>query len=88
MSTALRTGREHVWSNNHDGRGLNWLGMQLMLLRDKLKKQNDWTVRIAQHIHLKTGQPRQADMDWQHTVMTATQTLKSYLKARGAALQA
>merc|ERR1719221_1840424 len=29
-------GRDEVWSDNGDGEGLNWLGMQLMLIRDQL----------------------------------------------------
>eukprot|EP00971_Amphidinium_carterae_P102336 2026061-Amphidinium_carterae.1 len=29
-------GRDKVWSNNNIGDGKNWLGMQLMLLRDKI----------------------------------------------------
>eukprot|EP00971_Amphidinium_carterae_P233561 4635160-Amphidinium_carterae.1 len=29
-------GRDGIWSNNQNGSGKNWLGMQLMLVRDKL----------------------------------------------------
>ena len=30
-------GRDEVWSDNRNGEGTNWLGLQLMLLRDELR---------------------------------------------------
>ena len=36
-------GRDNVWSDNADGEGTNWLGMQLMLLRDNLLGKQIWT---------------------------------------------
>jgi predicted NAD-dependent protein-ADP-ribosyltransferase YbiA (DUF1768 family) len=30
------TGRDHVWSDNHNGEGMNWLGLQLMMLREAM----------------------------------------------------
>ena len=29
-----------IWSDNLDGSGQNWLGLQLMLIRDQLQKRN------------------------------------------------
>merc|ERR1719160_1458437 len=36
-------GRDGVWSDNNDGTGQNWLGLQLMLVRDRLTGLNEWT---------------------------------------------
>lgn len=32
-----------VWSDNHDGSGKNWLGLQLMLLRDQIREEERWS---------------------------------------------
>lgn len=43
-------GRDTIWSNNGDGTGKNWLGLQLMILRDYLRgtstKSNSWTQQL------------------------------------------
>ena len=30
-------GRDHVWSDNQNGEGMNWLGLQLMMLREEMR---------------------------------------------------
>ena len=32
-------GRDATWSDNQDGSGQNWLGLQLMLVRDELREE-------------------------------------------------
>ena len=68
-----------MWSNNHDGRGRNWLGLQLMLLRDQLSHQMGITELVGQFVDLDTGYPRRGDTTWQELVMAATIMLKRHL---------
>merc|ERR1719282_2276944 len=78
-----RNGRDKVWSNNQVGDGTNWLGLQLMLIRDELRGQNvkhlTWTEYISKHcdIDLETGLSRSSAHEnvWQNTVRNATQAL-------------
>merc|ERR1711972_1151993 len=39
----LVEGRDQIWSDNANGEGTNWLGLQIMLVRDKLSGQRKWT---------------------------------------------
>jgi predicted NAD-dependent protein-ADP-ribosyltransferase YbiA (DUF1768 family) len=67
------TGRDSVWSDNSDGEGTNWLGIQLMIIRDELLKQMRWTAYISRVIDLETGEPlnEAAAAQWQDTVRAA-----------------
>ncbi|CAJ1397886.1 unnamed protein product [Effrenium voratum] len=70
-------GRDAIWSNNSDGSGMNWLGLQLMLLRDRLSGQERWTAWLQQHVNLFTGKP--LDSAWSDLVKRATKvTLASF----------
>mmetsp|Transcript_3734 Transcript_3734/g.7402 ORF Transcript_3734/g.7402 Transcript_3734/m.7402 type:complete len:572 (+) Transcript_3734:70-1785(+) len=48
-------GRDNVWSDNSDGEGANWLGMQLMLIRDRLTGRSQWTEWLTSIADLNTG---------------------------------
>ena len=39
------------------GSGANWLGLQLMLIRDSLQGISGWTSHICKMLDLGTGQP-------------------------------
>jgi len=80
-------GRDKVWSDNHDGEGTNWLGMQLMLVRDRLSGQSSWTAYISRLVDLRTGQPRgQAEaIRWQKAVRSSNRALKAALSRPGTA---
>mmetsp|Transcript_22997 Transcript_22997/g.42328 ORF Transcript_22997/g.42328 Transcript_22997/m.42328 type:complete len:272 (-) Transcript_22997:51-866(-) len=78
-------GRDAVWSNNHIGDGTNWLGMQLMLLRDELQSgalvslwsgPRPWTrfIRDVCKINLDNGQPQDGNGAniWSQLVKAAT----------------
>ena len=54
FSDSLTSG-DRVWSNNQDGSGMNWLGLQLMLLRDEVRGEcrsrvyeGPWTMWLKQ----------------------------------------
>jgi len=74
------TGRDKIWSNNGNGEGTNWLGLQLMLVRGRLggdSGQGSWTQYIKDTIDLRSGKPKgqtQAEQ-WQQVVRDATQAL-------------
>eukprot|EP00929_Paragymnodinium_shiwhaense_P119139 TRINITY_DN91016_c0_g1_i1.p1 TRINITY_DN91016_c0_g1~~TRINITY_DN91016_c0_g1_i1.p1 ORF type:complete len:250 (-),score=38.77 TRINITY_DN91016_c0_g1_i1:78-827(-) len=79
-----KTGRDTTWSNNGDGSGSNWLGMQLMLLRDELHSNGDeasrWTPFIESVIDVKTGAPiKDRWPQWQACVQDATHALLAKL---------
>eukprot|EP00438_Fugacium_kawagutii_P010550 Skav214547 [mRNA] locus=scaffold410:728630:729310:+ [translate_table: standard] len=67
-----KCGRDSVWSNNHDGSGMNWLGLQLMLLRDSIRKDGPgpWRKWLEQHVNLETGTC--VDTAWPDLVQRAT----------------
>ncbi|CAJ1432603.1 unnamed protein product [Effrenium voratum] len=69
-------GRDAIWSNNNDGSGTNWLGMQLMLLRDELQGQALWTGWLQQHVNLSTGEP--LGSAWPQLVHSATKATLSW----------
>lgn len=48
-------GRDTVWSDNVDGDGTNWLGVQLMLQRDRLTGQTEWTNWLNTQLDTSTG---------------------------------
>jgi hypothetical protein len=56
-----KSGRDFLWSDNQDGEGQNWLGLQLMLLRDELRRlkggSTNWTTYIQNdcRMNLSTG---------------------------------
>mmetsp|Transcript_99946 Transcript_99946/g.214037 ORF Transcript_99946/g.214037 Transcript_99946/m.214037 type:complete len:752 (-) Transcript_99946:113-2368(-) len=76
-------GRDKVWSNNHDGEGKNWLGLQLMLIRDRLSGQDAWTRYAGVFLDLETGDAvdQAAAHKWQEIVRGATKALVKKLEA-------
>merc|ERR1711920_706262 len=68
-----QAGRDLQWSDNFDGTGTNWLGLQLMLIRDKLSGNSKWTNWLRSLIDFETGAPlgEDAKAKWQDTVMKA-----------------
>lgn len=66
------TGRDDIWSDNYDGTGQNWLGLQLMWLRDEISGRNEWT-RFFQdqcEIDMETG--KAGNQLWQSLVQRAS----------------
>ncbi|CAJ1401939.1 unnamed protein product [Effrenium voratum] len=47
--------RDTIWSNNNDGSGKNWLGLQLMILRAELRREDRWLPWLMQHVDFNTG---------------------------------
>jgi len=76
-----RAGRDRPWSDNCYGDGANWLGMQLMLIRDKRTGWTRWTQFIASAIDRETGRPFYASSGnaWQEAVQTARDALEEEL---------
>mmetsp|Transcript_11536 Transcript_11536/g.24227 ORF Transcript_11536/g.24227 Transcript_11536/m.24227 type:complete len:843 (-) Transcript_11536:74-2602(-) len=70
-------GCDGIWSDNWDGEGANWLGLQLMIIRDRLAGQDKWASWIANLIDLGSGQGHTANKAhiWQQTVRRARQAL-------------
>ena len=68
-----RAGRDSTWSDDHDGSGTNWLGCQLMLVRDELRGtcQKPWTQFIVNSLDTDTGRPLQTASPWQQAVRAA-----------------
>jgi len=77
-------GRDKIWSNNKHGDGTNWLGMQLMLVRDRLAKRQLWTTWLQGMFDFETGKARDwtEAQRWQRAVSGATQALVEALAAR------
>lgn len=67
-------GRDMIWSDNHNGDGTNWLGLQLMLLRDKLLARKTW---IWEVVDISTGNI--TSKDWQSIVSTASAVTRAAL---------
>ena len=74
-----KSGRDFLWSDNQDGEGQNWLGLQLMLLRDELRRlkggSTNWTTYIQNdcRMNLSTGPSRdEVNERWQATVRRST----------------
>lgn len=83
-------GRDKVWSDNHVGNGTNWLGMQLMLLRDELHgtggARSSWTQYVQRELGIDivhSGRPGSQDGDdaWRATVTAAGKALANHLGA-------
>ncbi|CAK9008291.1 unnamed protein product [Durusdinium trenchii] len=75
-------GRDTVWSNNNDGTGQNWLGLQLMWLREDLRGgSGDWANWLRQHVDFSTG-AMLPDSEWPKVVKRATEaTLQALAEA-------
>lgn len=77
-----RQGRDTVWSDDMDGEGKNWLGLQLMVLRDELRGTTgaaaSWTHFVTTRCELNraTGSMRQAKL-WQDAVRAAAKHVKT-----------
>jgi len=77
------TGRDTQWSDNSDGEGTNWLGLQLMILREQYRGGNrPWTTWLNQLIDLNTGKGYSNSMQeaWQNSVRAARHALVAKLQ--------
>eukprot|EP00419_Tripos_fusus_P054883 CAMPEP_0172807914 /NCGR_PEP_ID=MMETSP1075-20121228/7331_1 /TAXON_ID=2916 /ORGANISM="Ceratium fusus, Strain PA161109" /LENGTH=771 /DNA_ID=CAMNT_0013646971 /DNA_START=70 /DNA_END=2386 /DNA_ORIENTATION=+ len=74
-----------VWSDNCDGEGTNWLGMQLMLLRDRSTGWKRWTTFIESSIDRETGErifPEDVTRNaWQDAVRNARTAVVEEMRA-------
>jgi uridine kinase/predicted NAD-dependent protein-ADP-ribosyltransferase YbiA (DUF1768 family) len=90
-----KDGKDAIWSNNKVGDGKNWLGLQLMLIRDfnnnkNKSDENTWTYFIRETCgidtentgEVKPGQ-EQKERTWQNLVLEAT---KAVCKLEGISL--
>merc|ERR1712129_107967 len=70
-------GRDRIWSDNWDGEGTNWLGLQLMLWRGRLSGEKHWTSWLTDLVDMETGQSLDATRaaNWQNTVRLARNAL-------------
>jgi len=77
------SGRDTVWSDNCDGEGTNWLGLQLLLLRDQLTGLTDWTDFLVSLVDRDSGKPLgyQARHTWQDIVRLAGRALMAAVVA-------
>jgi len=79
-------GRDHLWSNNNVGDGRNWLGLQLMLIREQLRLQTctPWTDFASRLIDIETGQPHNATCrdEWHNVVLSATKALVAAIDSK------
>lgn len=64
-----KAGKDSLWSDNFDGTGTNWRGLQLMLLRDQLTETGKWTAWLSKRMDLRSG--RAYNSDWQLAVQAA-----------------
>lgn len=72
--------RDKIWSDNCDGEGTNWLGLQLMLIRDELGgaaevegRLGTWTEFIREMVDISCGSLRSqgSSNGWQRAVKEA-----------------
>jgi len=84
------SGRDTVWSDNCDGEGTNWLGLQLMLLRDQLTGRTAWTEHLVSLIDRDSGKPLgyEARHIWQDIVRLAARALMAAVVAYQSSLPA
>jgi len=80
-------GRDTRWSNNGDGTGSNWLGLQLMIVRDSIRESRlrrhsivmeplPWSMWVSKHLDPDTGIFFYGmETVWQQMVADATQTV-------------
>jgi hypothetical protein len=82
-----RHGEDPVWSDNNDGEGTNWLGLQLMLLRDRRTGWKKWTKFIESSIDLQTGErilPEDIESNaWQDAVRSASASVAEAMLRQG-----
>lgn len=85
-------GADPVWSDDFDGTGANWLGMQLMLIRDELAirlagsspsralhaASRQWTPFIERCIDIQTGAPAssQGARLWRDAIENAASAIR------------
>jgi len=77
--------RDKLWSDNQDGEGQNWLGLQLMLLRDELRGgSSTWSTRIQNYgIDLSVGPSwKKGNDQWQAIVMQAATAVNALFSAQ------
>jgi len=77
------SGRDTVWSDNCDGEGTNWLGLQLLLLRDQLTGRTAWTDHLLSFIDRESGKPlgHKARHAWQDIVRFSGRALMAAVVA-------
>ena len=73
-------GRDTRWSDDFDGTGLNWMGLLLMIIRDKARLPTNqyWTHWIKNHINIHNGKLTNNSY-WNNVVGDATRTLRLLL---------
>lgn len=79
-----RTGVDQVWSDNASGDGANWLGMQLMLIRDELRNRDGrWSNAIRLGVDVETGRAHSsiAAATWRQATTVASEGLQ-YAEAK------
>jgi len=72
--------RDDIWSDDGTGKGRNWLGMQLMLVRDELSGGKGlWSEYITSLINTATGKAYTAEVaaHWQNAVRGAAAALEA-----------
>jgi len=77
-------GLDAVWSDNGHGGGANWLGMQLMLVRDELRKKDGrWSNAIRLGVDVETGSAHSsiAAATWRQATTVASEGLQ-YAEAK------
>jgi len=74
--------RDKIWSDNYDGEGTNWLGLQLMHLRGVLGGDKTWQTWIEGLIDMNTGQELTAGLEehWRNSVRAARNALMARLE--------
>jgi len=73
----VKPGRDKIWSDNSDGEGFNWLGLQLMIIRDELRGTSEWTEILYNCVDMSNGNIK-PESEWQNTVRLASRTLAKY----------
>jgi hypothetical protein len=83
---------DHYWSDGHDGTGMNYLGLLLMMRRDKLAKRHDeeksWTRKMLELRRsmrvMEDGYTPRVSSRWKKTVADANKALKAAMKQANA----
>jgi predicted NAD-dependent protein-ADP-ribosyltransferase YbiA (DUF1768 family) len=79
-----KIGRDVRWSNNGDGTGTNWLGLQLMIIRDlnRPEEYHKWLPLIKQYINIETGEfiSLNTQAIWMNLVFTYTNKVINIIK--------
>lgn len=76
-------GAEPLWSDGGDGEGRNWLGLQLMLIRDRMAGMRGWADYLEGLIDTSTGEPRTPDggRAWQMLVREGRSAIEAKVYA-------